>query len=191
MSSFIRRATALRATRRSTTLAAAPRLAACAPVAIGPGGAPGAGPRGAGAGATPAAADDTLRGIVRVTGNEPAVTIILEPSVAPDRIDARAVTLAGERTVLRQLADMEVVVTGTSESDARFVVSDVALRAVSGVTALDGILEQSDGGYAIRTRDGTRLPVAHLPAPLRARVGQRVWIAGALSAPPEAYGVIR
>lgn len=177
------------AARTIAMLLAAGSIAACAPGAIGTtGGAP-AEPAVTGSIATTAA--DTLRGTVRVVGSQPGVTVVLEPSTPPDRISARAVTLDGERAVLEQLAGMEVVVIGDRESVARFHVDDVAVRAVSGVRAVDGILEQSNGAYVIVTREGERLPVAHLPAPLQARVGERVWIAGPLAGTPEAYGVIR
>jgi hypothetical protein len=132
-----------------------------------------------------AAAADTVRGVVRNTGAEPATSIVLDAGAAG------VVVVSGERAVLEQLAGMEVTVWGARLPPNRFEVARVAVRAVGGVAAIDGVLERDDDGYVLRTAGGARLAVPHLPPDLRSRVGARVWLAGPLDRAPDSYGVIR
>jgi hypothetical protein len=128
---------------------------------------------------------DTLRGMIQVVGSEPATWIVLQPS--PEQ----AVTLAGQREVLEQMAGLEVVVRGRSEAGGEFRVDAVTVRAANGVPAVDGVLHREDGGYVLRTTGGERFAVPHLPEPLRERVGWRIWLAGPLDRSPDSYGLIR
>jgi hypothetical protein len=130
-------------------------------------------------------AADTLRGIVRIVGAEPATSITIDAGAGG------TVVVTGERSVLEQLSGIEVTVWGERQSQDRFSAARVAVRAVAGVTAVEGVLQRDGDRYVLVTADGLRLPVPHLPEELRSRVGVRMWVAGPLDRPPDAYGVIR
>jgi hypothetical protein len=139
-----------------------------------------AAPAGGGA----AAGADTLRGTLRITGSEPGVTFVV--------VDAsgRTTALDGDRVLLERLAGVEVAVEGDAVADAPFRVARVAVRAVEGVAAVDGVLAREGGRDVLVLADGTRRVVARLPEPLRGRTGARVWLAGPLDSDIDSFGVI-
>lgn len=130
-------------------------------------------------------AADSLRGMVDIVGSEPGTWVVLRMEGG-----SRAVTLAGDRAVLDRLAGLEVAVWGAAEGPGTFRVSRLAVRAASGMPAVDGILVREGQGFVLVTAAGRRLPIAHLPHDLRASVGARVWLAGPLDRAPDSFGVI-
>lgn len=154
-------------------------LAACAPNhAPAPGG--GAGERGAAAG-------DTLRGTVAVVGSEPATMVALRPVGG-----GAEVLLDGEPVrELRTLSGVEVQLTGRAgPGERRFTVRSFAVRGVDGVPAVDGVLVAEGDALYLRLSGGELRRIAHPPAALRALVGRRVWVAGALEREVAAFGVV-
>jgi hypothetical protein len=147
-------------------------MAACAQ-----GGAP---PAGGGA----AVMADTLRGTLRITGSEPGVTYVVVDAAG------RYTPLEGDRALLERLAGVEVVVEGEGAPGVPFVVARVAVRAVEGVSAVDGVLARENGRDVLVLADGTRRTVARLPEPLRGRTGARVWLVGPLDGDIDSFGVI-
>lgn len=139
-----------------------------------------AAPAGGGA----AAMADTLRGTVRATGSEPGVIFVVVDDVG------RATALDGDRAVLERLAGVEVAVQGLAVPGAPFRVARVAVRAVEGVPAVDGVLAHEDGLDVLVMADGTRRVIARLPEALRRRTGSRVWLAGPLDGDIDSFGVI-
>jgi hypothetical protein len=71
-----------------------------------------------------------------------------------------------------------------------FAVARYAVRGVDGIAAADGVLRAQGDAYALEAADGTRLPLRHVPEPLRAQVGARIYWAGPLDRAPAAYGVL-
>jgi hypothetical protein len=136
------------------------------------------------AGAGGAAAEDTLRGTVRVTGSEPAVTYVVEDAAG------RHTPLEGDPAVLRRLDGLEVAVRGEARGTAPFRVTRTEVRAVNGVPAMDGVLAREDGRDVLLSRDGTRHVIVRLPAGLRGAVGSRVWLAGPLDGDIDSFGII-
>jgi hypothetical protein len=132
-----------------------------------------------------APAADSLRGTVRVVGSEPATQVVLEPAGG-----GASVTLQGQRAVLLRLSGLEVAVEGEPEAPSRFRVARVTVRAANGIAAVDGVLAREGGGYVLRTPDGRRVAVPHLPEALAGRVGARVFLAGPLDRHPDSFGVI-
>jgi hypothetical protein len=126
---------------------------------------------------------DTLRGVVDVVGAEPATAIVLRTSTGD-------VGVTGERRLLMQLAGVEVTLQGSANGARQFDAVLVHVRAVDGVSAIDGVLERDGAGFVLRTADGSRLPVPHLPSALATHAGSRIWLAGPLNSAPAAYGVI-
>ena len=139
---------------------------------------------------------DTVRGVVERVGSEPHATLVLMRAsgdlVAPRGID---------EALLRGLTGIEVMATGAFTEECApeagprgarvFAMTRFVVRAVGGVSAVDGILTEENGQWVIVTADGTRLPVSRVPALLEAMAGARVYFAGPLTALPVAYGVIR
>ena len=154
---------------------------------------------GAGApGAAPGTdvASDTVRGVVRLVGSEPLVTLLVVPSTG-DAIMPRG----AEGQLLRTLTGVEVMVRGRLTGDyafdagprgARvFDMRQFVVRAVDGVAALDGILSRGDDGWMLTAFDGRRHPIAQLPSALAELDGARVYLVGPLDRAPQAYGIIR
>ena len=126
---------------------------------------------------------DTLRGTVVVAGSEPLTQVVL-------RTAAGDVVLDGARRVLERVAGLEVAVEGGRQADGRFRVERMEVRASAGVPAVDGTLAREGERWVLLTADGRRFPIARLPAPLRAKAGARVWLAGPLDRAPDSWGVI-
>lgn len=127
---------------------------------------------------------DTLRGTLRITGSEPGVVYVVVDAAA------RSTELEGDRALLERLAGLEVAVEGEAVAGVPFRVVRVAVRAVEGVAAVDGVLAREGGRDVLVMHDGTRRPVARLPQALRGRTGARVWLAGPLEGDIDSFGVI-
>ncbi len=131
---------------------------------------------------------DTVRGVLEMTGVDPARRVVLRSTVGT------IVSLSGMATAgMARLVGMEVVIRGVRIAPRDIVVSDFSVRASDGVPAFDGVLSGTpQTGYTLQLTDGTgSKALSELPSPLREVVGARVWIAfkpGATSS--RAYGVI-
>ena len=146
----------------------------------------------------PATATDTARGIVRIVGNEPVATLVLETtpgSAAP------LLALGGEAAdLLRGVAGLEVKVEGRLTTERvpsaapggapLFQASRFVVRASDGAPAADGLLIVRDGDHVLRLTEGGERRIAVLPPALRDRVGARVFLVGPLDRMPSAFGVI-
>jgi hypothetical protein len=131
-----------------------------------------------------AAVADTVRGTLRITGSEPGVILVVVDAAG------RHTPLEGDRALLEQLAGVEIAVEGEAVAGAPFRVARVAVRAVEGVPAVDGVLAREGGRDVLVLHDGTRRVVARLPEPLRGRTGTRVWLAGPLDGHIDSFGVL-
>jgi hypothetical protein len=151
----------------------------------------------AGATTTGSAATDSVRGVLTLVGSEPGAVLV----IAAPRGGGEAVALAGAQTaLLARAVGVELVAfgrrTGTRNSAATprgavvFNATSFVVRAVDGVPATDGVVVSSGGVFSLRLADGRVVPAPMLPASLRRMVGARVWLAGALDATPQSYGVI-
>ena len=126
---------------------------------------------------------DSVRGVITLTGTEPARQVVLQSG--GNRIAVSGIAT----TSLSRLAGTEVMVRGVTITPREIVVSAFLVRASDGVPAWDGTLE---AGGRLRLTDGSgrqRLP--SVPRALRGMVGARVWIAfteGSRTA--HSYGII-
>jgi len=128
---------------------------------------------------------DTARGVVTLTGNEPARQAALKSGDA-------LIALSGMATRgLARLEGLEVTIRGIKVTPRDLVVSDYIVRSAAGVPAFDGRLEEAGGGWTLRLTDGSgRKRITSLPAPLRGLSGARVWIAMLEGGAPTAYGLV-
>lgn|GEM_PF-1721944 len=152
-------------------------------------------------GATQAAdAADSVRGVLTLVGNDPLSVLLLTPSVGASR-EPLALDGSAVHDALRHAVGLEIVVfgkrtgaraaAGTPRGAPVFDVQRFFVRSADGVAATDGVLISTDNGFALRLVDGRTVPVAALPMSLHRMIGARVWLAGALTTAPQAYGVIR
>lgn len=141
---------------------------------------------GSGAGARSRA--DSMRGVIKLVGNAPALQAVLQVADA-----AAPVTLSGMATTgMQRLEGADVVVRGVRIGPRDIVVADYFVRSMNGMPAYDGILQTGDDGFALVLSDGSgRKRLTALPDSLRELSGTRVWVAmpdG--SSAPRSFGYI-
>ncbi len=132
------------------------------------------------------AVTDSVRGRISIVGAAPVTHLVIRGTGEPD------VRLHGEAALIRSLRSvqgLEIEAVGHVEAGVLHV-ERFTVVAADGVPALDGTLLRDDDGHVLVTADGPRHRLTHLPESLHAHVGHRIWIAGALDRPPEAFGVI-
>jgi len=152
----------------------------------------------AAAAGTPVVPRDTVRGVVAVTGADPAWRLTLTTAASAVYDVTSAGGTATPLAELRAADHLEVTLLGNVSAGAGelpgvrgFVMTSFVVRAADGAGALDGILIREPAGYALRLMDGTARPIATLPRTLEGQVGARIYWVGATNTPPAAYGVLR
>jgi hypothetical protein len=119
----------------------------------------------------------------------------------------RALLLGSEAERLIALAGADVLVRGSwvgfgppddASEGLRYAASTIGLAvnefvvlAVDGRTALDGVVIEADGHFALRLSDGTIHTFTDAAIDLADYVGARVWVTGSEQEPPLRYGAIR
>jgi hypothetical protein len=64
------------------------------------------------------------------------------------------------------------------------------VRAVDGVSAVDGLLRVESAAFTLELASGQRLPLRNVPPRMEGWVGQRVYWAGPTDRAPTAYGLL-
>ena len=124
-----------------------------------------------------------LQGIVEADGTEGY-------GVRLRLTDGTTVLLIGSETDrLARVVGADVRVRGTWDAPPGLVVESFLVIAVDGRAASDGVLVQTDDGYALRLRDGSLHMLPALPEALMELIGARIWLTG-IDEPPVAFGVI-
>jgi hypothetical protein len=124
-----------------------------------------------------------LQGVVEVNGTE-------EYGVRLRLPDGTTIQLIGGETErLARVVGAEVYVRGTWDAPPGLVVESFLVIAVDGRAASDGVLVQTDDGFALRLRDGSLHMLPALPEALMELIGARIWLTG-IDEPPVAFGVI-
>ena len=131
---------------------------------------------------------DTLRGVLTLVGSEPARQVVLRTPTSTAPVSLSGMVTSG----LTRLAGTEIVVRGVKITPRDWVVTTYLVRAMNGIPAWDGVLEESSGSWSLRlTETGLSKRITSAPAALKASVGLRVWVTlNAGSSTPLAYGVI-
>jgi hypothetical protein len=115
---------------------------------------------------------DSARGVLRVLGSAPTLRVMLERAG-----ESAPLGLSGMPTSeLRQLGGFEVVVRGVGLGPRDMAVSTFRVVARDHVPVVDGLLEQVEGRWSVRTGDGPSVRLDRLPAALEGAAGQRVWV---------------
>lgn len=85
--------------------------------------------------------------------------------------------VGSQASVLASVDGGDVVARGTFDANPGFVVEDFQVTGMRGRPALDGVLEQTAAGFALRLRDGTLRVIPGL-ADCEDHVGARLWVTG-------------
>ena len=99
--------------------------------------------------------------------------------------------LGSETIALAKVDGGDVVVWGTWDGSPGLVVSTFKLTGMNGRPALDGVLEATDGGFAVRLNDGSLRRIPGLMPRCAAYLGARVWVVGFEDGADIQLGVIR
>lgn len=103
--------------------------------------------------------------------------------------DGQVYRLLGNETgALASVDGGDVEARGTFDANPGFVVDEFTVTAMHGRPALDGVLESTDEGFALRLSDGS-LRAVPLGADCSQHVGARIWVTGWADAEVE-FGVI-
>ena len=98
--------------------------------------------------------------------------------------------LGNASDALASVQGADVVVRGTFDANGDVVVQQFEVTGMYGRSALDGFLEATENGFALRLSDGLLQPVPGLPADCTEHVGLRLWVIGWDYDPPVQCGVI-
>jgi hypothetical protein len=85
--------------------------------------------------------------------------------------------VGGEAARLASVDGADVVARGTFDANPGFVVEEFQVTGMFGRPALDGVLEATDDGYALRLTDGSLRVVPGLTN-CSQHVGARLWVIG-------------
>lgn len=121
----------------------------------------------------PAASTAAMAGRIRVTGDG-ALRVVELRDVDSDEFRL----LGSASSALVSVDGGDVVVWGTFDASAGFVVQEFKVMGMHGWPALDGVLEATADGFALRLADGTRRVVPGLDSRCAQYVGDRVWVIG-------------
>lgn len=121
----------------------------------------------------PATSTAAIAGRIRVTGDTADRVVELRDA------DGDVFRLLGSMSsVLASVDGGDVVVWGTFDSTPGFVVQQFKVAGMHGGPALDGVLEATAGGFALRMADGSLRAVPGLRSDGAKYVGSRVWVIG-------------
>lgn len=90
----------------------------------------------------------------------------------------------------RSVSTDDVQAQAATPNGKRFIVYSFEVTAVLDRPALDGILELTIDGYAIRTANGEVRLVTGCPESIAEHVGKRLWVVGSEDQPPVEFGLI-
>lgn len=114
-----------------------------------------------------------IGGRIRVTGYGAVRVVELRD------VDSDVFRLSGNvSSALASVDGGDVVVWGTFDASAGFVVQEFKVTGMHGWPALDGVLEATENGFALRLTDGSRRVVPGLDPDCAKYVGARVWVIG-------------
>lgn len=87
--------------------------------------------------------------------------------------------LVGSQTgALASVDGGDVIARGTFDANPGMVVEEFQVTGMRGRPALDGVLVETNAGYALRLSDGSLRVIPGLPAECAEFVGARLWVIG-------------
>jgi hypothetical protein len=98
--------------------------------------------------------------------------------------------VGSEAAALASVDGGDVIAIGTFDANPGLVVEEFQVTGMYGRPALDGVLEATDDGFALRLADGSLRVVEGLSSECAANVGSRMWIIGSDAGSPMQFGLI-
>ena len=98
--------------------------------------------------------------------------------------------LGNQSAALASVDGADVLARGTFDANPGFVVDEFEVTGMYGRPALDGVLEATEEGFALRLKDGSLRVVAGLNAECAEFVGARLWVIGWDGDSEVAFGLI-
>ena len=86
--------------------------------------------------------------------------------------------VGSQSSALASVDGADVVVRGTFDANPGFVVEEFQVTGMLGRPALDGVLESTDEGFALRLSDGSLRVVPNLTSECAEFIGSRLWVIG-------------
>jgi hypothetical protein len=127
----------------------------------------------------------SLNGRIIVEGAAGSETVDLQT------VDGELIRLAGSEAVrLVSVNGGDVIIRGTWDANPGLVVQDFEVIGMHGRPALDGTLERTDEGFALRLANGSTRAVFGLPNDVEDHVGARVWVLESDGESDAMFGVI-
>ena len=102
-------------------------------------------------------------------------------------VDGADVIVRGYWTTDDLTPEDELIIT---EIFTGFAVADFTVAAVEGRPAMDGVLVETEGRYALELAGGVLVYLDDPPADLLAHIGERVWVTGLMDELQLTFGVI-
>jgi hypothetical protein len=122
-------------------------------------------------------------GIIEINGTD------LEPAFLIS--GSHRYTLEGPETgQLWRVAGAEVRVRGVQSGGLGIWVESYRVLRINGRDVIDGVVIAMDGGFALRSDDGSMFPLTDEAMDLSQHLGRRVWFAVRTEEAPAAFGVI-
>jgi len=115
----------------------------------------------------------TIAGRIRVVGSGADLAIELR-----DGLDNVYRLVGSKAAALASVDGGDVIARGTFDANPGFVVEEFQVTAMHGRPALDGRLEATNDGLAIRLLDGSLRVVPGLPENCAEHIGARLWVIG-------------
>ena len=133
----------------------------------------------------PTASRTTIAGRISVQGT--GADRLVEITDATGRVYR---LVGNETNALASVDGGDVVVRGTLDANPGLVVEDFQVTGMYGRPALDGVLEVTDEGFALRLTDGSLRVVEGLSADCAEHIGARMWVIGWDAESPVQFGLI-
>lgn len=86
--------------------------------------------------------------------------------------------VGSQASALASVDGGDVVARGTFDANPGFVVQEFQVTGMRGRPALDGVLELTVSGYALRLHDGSIRVIPGLPSECAEYLGVRLWVIG-------------
>lgn len=116
---------------------------------------------------------ETISGRISVTG------IGVDQVIDLTDANGNVYRLVGsESGALASVDGGDVVARGTFDANPGFVVDEFTVTGMLGRPALDGVLEATEDGFALRLRDGSMRVVPGLDSDFEEYLGARLWVIG-------------
>lgn len=126
----------------------------------------------------------TIAGRISVQGTEDRLVELTDAAGHVYRL------VGSEAARLASVDGADVIARGTFDANPGMVVEEFQVTGMFGRPALDGVLEVTDEGFALRLADGSQRVIEGLSSDCAEHVGARMWVIGWDDESPVQFGLI-